>query len=278
MTPTRRQRLRREYLRRVGSPGCAVVAVLIIEILSWTHAKFTTPAPLLLVSVVCAAFVGGMFEGLIAAGITAWYYAYFVSGPRAMFPSTSETFRQAAVFACAAPAVALMVGLLKQRAARIAGEAVRREREAAKTVVASLMTSRQAEKASRAAEERYRGLFEGVVAGVFRTFQDGRVVDCNQACVKILGYDTRQEILHQNATSFYWYPTDREALIRRLEAGEVITNLEVPFKRKDGSPIRVRMNARRMEEGSRLLFEASIADITERPRVEPEPAAGPGRA
>lgn len=278
MTPTRRQRLRREYLRRVGSPGCAVVAVLIIEILSWTHAKFTTPAPLLLVSVVCAAFVGGMFEGLIAAGITAWYYAYFVSGPRAMFPSTFETFRQAAVFACAAPAVALMVGLLKQRAARIAGEAVRREREAAETVVASLMTSRQAEKASRAAEERYRGLFEGVVAGVFRTFQDGRVVDCNQACVKILGYDTRQEILHQNATSFYWYPTDREALIRRLEAGEVITSLEVPFKRKDGSPIRVRMNARRMDEGSRLLFEASITDITERPRVEPEPAAGPGRA
>ncbi len=280
MTPTRRQRLRlrREYLRRVGSPGFAVAAVLLIEILSWTQAKVLNPAPILLVSVVCAAYVGGMFEGLIAAGVTVWYYAYFVSGPGTIFPTSYETFRQALVFACAAPAVALMVGLLKQRAARIASEAVRREREAAETVVASLMTSRQAEKASRAAEERYRGLFEGVVAGVFRTFEDGRVVDCNQACVKILGYGTRQEVLHQNATSFYWYPSDREALIQRLEAGEVITNLEVPFKRRDGSPIRIRMNARRMDEGSRLLFEASIVDITEPTPVEREPGAGPGPA
>jgi PAS domain S-box-containing protein len=271
VTPTRRQRLRREYLRHVGSPGFAVAAVLLLEILSWTQAKFINPAPVLLVSVVCAAYVGGMFEGLIAAGITVWYYAYFVSAPGTIFPTTYETFRQAAVFACAAPAVALMVGLLKQRAARIAIEAAHREREAAETVVASLTTSRQAEKASRAAEERYRGLFEGVVAGVFRTFQDGHLADCNQACVRILGYDSRHDVLHQNAASFYWYPTDREALIHRLEAGETISNLEVPFKRKDGSPIRVRMNARRMDEGSRLLFEVSIVDTTERPEAQPVP-------
>lgn len=278
MTPTRKQRLRREYLRHVGSPGFAVAAVFLIEILSWAHTKFINPAPILLVSVVCAAYVGGMFEALIAAGITVWYYAYFVSAPGTIFPTTYETVRQALVFACAAPAVALMVGLLKQRAARVASEAVRREREAAETVVASMTTSRQAEKASRAAEERYRGLFEGVVAGVYRTFEDGRMVDCNQAFVKMLGYHTRQEVLQRNATGFYWYPADREALIKRLDSGEVITNLEVPFKRRDGAPIRVRMNARRMDEGSRLLFEASIVEITERPPREADASPAPKSA
>ena len=135
MTPTRRDRLRREYLRHVATPGFAVAAVLLLEILSWTHAKFINPAPVLLVSVVCAAYMGGMFEGLIAAGITVWYFAYLVSAPGTIFPTTYETFRQAAVFACAAPAVALMVGLLKMRAVRITIEAARREREAAETVV-----------------------------------------------------------------------------------------------------------------------------------------------
>jgi PAS domain S-box-containing protein len=278
VTPTRKQRLRREYLRHVGSPGFAVAAVFLIEILSWAHTKFINPAPILLVSVVCAAYVGGMFEALIAAAITVWYYAYFVSLPGNIFPTTYETVRQTLVFACAAPAVALMVGLLKQRAARVATEAVRREREAAETVVASMTTSRQAEKASRAAEERYRGLFEGVVAGVYRTFEDGRMVDCNQAFVRMLGYHTRQEVLQRNATGFYWFPADREALIRRLEAGEVITNLEVPFRRRDGAPIRVRMNARRMDEGSRLLFEASIVEIAERPPREADASAAPKSA
>lgn len=278
MMLTRKQRLRREYLRRVGSPGFAVAAVFLIEILSWANTRYINPAPILLVSVVCAAYVGGMFEGLIGAGITVWYYAYFVSAPGTIFPTTYETVRQALVFACAAPAVALMVGLLKQRAARIASEAVRREREAAETVVASMTTSRQAEKASRAAEERYRGLFEGVVAGVYRTFEDGRMVDCNQAFVRILGYHTRQEVLQRNATGFYWYPADRETLIKRLDSGEVITNLEVPFRRRDGARIRVRMNARRMDEGSRLLFEASIVEISERPPTEAEASPAPKSA
>ena len=116
-SPARRRRLRREYARRLLGPALAVVVVVLIEILSWTPLKLAAPAPILILAVVCATFVGGLVDGLIAAGITVWYYAYDLSSTGTTFPYTHETLRRVLVFGCSAPAVALMVGLLKQRAA-----------------------------------------------------------------------------------------------------------------------------------------------------------------
>lgn len=262
MSPARSRAARREYLRRLASVGFAVAAVVLIEVLSRTPLRLLTPAAILLTAVVGATVVAGMVEGLIAAALTTWYFAYFVSAPGTLLPYSHETLRQVLIFACSAPAVALMVGLLRQRAARMAEEAARRGREAAEVVAASLASSREAEQASRAAEERYRNLFEGVVAGVMRTFRDGRIVDCNQACLSILGYDSREELMAQNAGRFFRDPGELEALMERLAAGEVVTHLKVAFQRKNGRPIWVLMNARRMREGSSLLYETSIVDVT----------------
>ena len=73
------------------------------------------------------------------------------------------------VYACSAPAVALMVGVIKQRAARIAADAARRERDSSDAVYASLTWSREAEKTGREAERRYRAFFDanGTQTAVF---------------------------------------------------------------------------------------------------------------
>ena len=110
--PARRRRLHKEYARRLLGPGLAVAVVAFIEILSWTSLKFTAAAPILILAVVCASFVGGLVDGLIAAGITVWYYAYDLASAGTTFPYTHEALRRVLVFACSAPAVALMVGLL----------------------------------------------------------------------------------------------------------------------------------------------------------------------
>lgn len=51
-----------------------------------------------------------------------------------------------------------------------------------------LTTSQTRLETARAAERRYRLLFENNPAGMFRTRPDGRVIDCNPAAVAILGY------------------------------------------------------------------------------------------
>src|SRR5262249_3970289 len=54
---------------------------------------------------------------------------------------------------------------------------------------------KRAEEALRASEERYRLLFERNLAGVVVSTPEGRVLDCNDALVRMLGCDSREEIL-----------------------------------------------------------------------------------
>jgi len=49
-------------------PTLAMVVVALLENLSWIPRKFAAPAPILILGVVSATFVGGLADGLIAAG------------------------------------------------------------------------------------------------------------------------------------------------------------------------------------------------------------------
>jgi diguanylate cyclase len=55
----------------------------------------------------------------------------------------------------------------------------------------------------QSSEEHYRLLFERSLAGVYRLAPDGRILDCNDACLRILGYASREEYLsHAGRDSF----------------------------------------------------------------------------
>ena len=45
------------------------------------------------------------------------------------------------------------------------------------------------------AEKRYRSLFERSLAGVIRTTLDGRILECNDACARIFGFASREELM-----------------------------------------------------------------------------------
>jgi two-component system cell cycle sensor histidine kinase/response regulator CckA len=64
--------------------------------------------------------------------------------------------------------------------------------------------------------ERYRVLFGENVAGAILTTPDGRIVDCNEACARIFGFDSRETILARSAWDFYFNRAEREILIDRL--------------------------------------------------------------
>jgi two-component system sensor histidine kinase/response regulator len=122
-------------------------------------------------------------------------------------------------------------------------------------------------------EQRYRLLFERSLAGVYRIALDGSILDCNDACARILGYASRDELLRANAVAAaYSSPDDLSEFISRLRAEKSLTNFERRLLRRDGRPVWVLENANLLPSaaGSGELVEGTIFDITERKHAEEE--------
>lgn len=120
-------------------------------------------------------------------------------------------------------------------------------------------------KALKASEQRYRELFQNVTAGVFQTTGDGKFMAANPALVRMLGYDTEDELLAVDvARDVYADPGHRDDWVRCMaEEGEV-RNAELVLKRKDGTRLVVLENSRavRDAEGRVLFYEGTLTDIT----------------
>ncbi|MEO8217286.1 MAG: PAS domain S-box protein [Acidobacteriota bacterium] len=128
----------------------------------------------------------------------------------------------------------------------------------------------RAEEALLASERRYRLLFERNLAGVYRNSLDGRILDCNDACARIFGYESREEFLEHGASDVYFDNAERDAMMQRLLSERSISNMEVRFRRKDGSPVWVLENMVLLEDdkGTPAYLEGTIIDITDRKAAE----------
>jgi PAS domain S-box-containing protein len=133
---------------------------------------------------------------------------------------------------------------------------------------------RKAEDALRAAEERWRKLFENSSAGIALIRRDGRCFAANLAFQKMLGYAEQE--LQRLTTLDLTLDEDRaadEALRAEAIAGQWRAyRVERRFRRKDGSVIWTDLSAVSVPDaGSEsAFFSAVIVDITERKQAEEE--------
>lgn len=104
-------------------------------------------------------------------------------------------------------------------------------------MTSAALTQARTFREQQASEARYRMLFDRNVAGVFRSTLDGRILDCNDALVNYLGYDSREELLAQPAWELYHQRSDREEVLNLLKKNGVLLNCHMPFKRKDGASL-----------------------------------------
>src|SRR5207245_11478199 len=87
----------------------------------------------------------------------------------------------------------------------------------------------------RVAEEKYRLLFEQVQEGVFVATHDGKLLDCNDAFVRMLGHSNREELMALNIdTELYVSVEQRDAFRREVELHNYVRNFAVTLRRKDG--------------------------------------------
>jgi two-component system NtrC family sensor kinase len=125
----------------------------------------------------------------------------------------------------------------------------------------------------RAAEERYRTLFDQVQEGVFVSTPDGRIVDCNDAFVQLLGYEKRDELMAREiTTNFYANPADREIFVKKMMEDGLVKNFEVKLRRQDGSIVTALENsyASKTASGNIIRYHGVLLDITEQKRAEDE--------
>ncbi len=122
----------------------------------------------------------------------------------------------------------------------------------------------------QSAEQRYRQLFERSLAGVVRTDADGRITDCNDACARIFGHVSRQELLGADIYSYYSAADERDSFLARLRNDGQLANSELRMRRKDGQEVWVLCNASQLtdENGQHLGTEGTIVDISARKQAE----------
>jgi diguanylate cyclase (GGDEF)-like protein/PAS domain S-box-containing protein len=136
--------------------------------------------------------------------------------------------------------------------------------------VAAALEHKRAVEALRASEERYRQLFERNLAGVYRSTIDGKLLDCNDAFVRIFGYESRDDIRARNTRELYPNARVRSEFIAEVRKTGTVVNFELCCRRKDGSPIWVLENVSLVggPEGERSILEGTLIDITDRKRAE----------
>jgi len=123
------------------------------------------------------------------------------------------------------------------------------------------------------AEEKYRGLFNHLVEGIFRTSPDGRYLMANQALARIYGYESPEELMNRVTDigrRLYVQAGRRAEFKRIMEEHDTLTAFESQIYRKDGSTIWISENCHAIRDahGKLLYYEGTVEDITQRREVE----------
>jgi len=125
----------------------------------------------------------------------------------------------------------------------------------------------------RSAEEKYRLLFDQVQEGVYVATPRGRLLDCNDAFVHMLGYEKREELLALNLDEDIRVDAgQRDAFHRDIEQQNYVRNFEVTMRRRNGTLLLAAESSFATRDGAGNLerFQGFVLDVTEKRRAEEE--------
>lgn len=134
------------------------------------------------------------------------------------------------------------------------------------------LESRNAEKALRESESKYRNLIETTDTGFLITDQEGVVLDANPEYAKLTGHSSVEEILGRKVLE-WTAPHDAEKNVEELErcvADGLTRNLEIDYIDRQGRIIPVEINATLTGTAEGTVVICLVKNITERRRAEME--------
>jgi diguanylate cyclase (GGDEF)-like protein/PAS domain S-box-containing protein len=138
-------------------------------------------------------------------------------------------------------------------------------------IIAGALQRRDAERALRSSEARYRQLIERMREGVAQVDNDGVVQLVNDRFCEMLGY-AREELIGRNAEFLLAYPADVELMRAKIRARERGNSdqYSVRVRRRDGTVIWLEIGGAPVFDGqARVVGSIGVHnDVTERRQAE----------
>jgi PAS domain S-box-containing protein len=135
-------------------------------------------------------------------------------------------------------------------------------------VVRDITERKRVQDALRESEELYRNLVLMIPDGVYKTTAEGKFIDVNPAMVKMLGYDTKEELMTRNINSLLYFDALNYETRGKKQQNEEMLILKL--SRKDGSEFWVEDHGwyNFDDQGMIISHEGVLRDITERKLTE----------
>jgi len=111
-------------------------------------------------------------------------------------------------------------------------------------------------------ETKFRRLVERNLAAVFSWQPDGRIIDCNLAFAKMLGFESCEHLVGHSYWDFQLDPACREQLSGALQKG-ALSNWEASLRRSDGVIVHLLKNITPVETAGGTLYETTAIDVTQ---------------
>jgi PAS domain S-box-containing protein len=115
-------------------------------------------------------------------------------------------------------------------------------------------------------EIKYRTMIEHNQAGIYQTSMSGEILSCNNAFVKMLGYNSKEELFKEGAHALYFFTSRRKEFLDQLLLHRELNNFEIELKRKDGQPVHIIENCylrKDLVTGDEII-EGTLIDISKR--------------
>jgi len=118
----------------------------------------------------------------------------------------------------------------------------------------------------REAERRYRELFDSIQEGLFFASPEGQFLDVNDALVRMLGYQSAEELLRADVSAhLYPTPAAKERLVHAIAERGALRNYEETLRKKDGGLLHTMQNISAVRDalGNVVQIRGLMLDVTE---------------
>jgi PAS domain S-box-containing protein len=119
-------------------------------------------------------------------------------------------------------------------------------------------------------EARFTELFETLQEGIYIVTPEDRVLEVNPALVRMLGYDSKEELLGKKVSDVFADEAQRTNIVREVNRQPAPEGREITLRKKDGQPLVCLNTATAIRDtgGKIVRYQGALVDITERREIE----------
>lgn len=240
---------------QLAGPLLTALVLMAFVVLDATVVRIQNPAPIFLIAVTFAGYVGGLRPALVSAALAIAFSAYYFSAPGQRFTYTPTDEARLAAIALGSAAIAVLTGALRERL-------IRAERRVA-----------------RDSETRFRATVDVALDALISMDTAGRIIDWNPSAEQMFGWTRDDAVGSTMADTIIperYREPHRAGLQRFLETGHgrvIGRRIEIEAVHRDGHELPIELAISAISTSAGQSFTAFVRDISSRRRLEATQAA-----